>query len=48
MDKITHDGRTYIFGLPTKAILELVQWLIEKNARADNEDAHGYSVLICS
>lgn len=45
VDKITHDGRTYIFWAAYKGNLELVQWLVDQGAKADIEDAHGYTVL---
>jgi len=45
VDKITHDGRTYIFWAAYKGNLELVKWLVAQGARADIEDAHGYSVV---
>lgn len=45
VDKITHDGRTYIFWAAYKGNLELVKWLVDQGGRADIEDAHGYSVL---
>ena len=45
VDKITHDGRTYIFWAAYKGNLELVKWLVGQGARADIEDAHGYSVV---
>lgn len=45
VDKITHDGRTYIFWAAYKGNLEMVKWLVNQGARADIEDAHGYSVL---
>ena len=45
VDKITHDGRTYIFWAAYKGNLDMVKWLVDQGARADIEDAHGYSVL---
>jgi ankyrin repeat protein len=45
VDKITHDGRTYIFWAAYKGNLELVKWLVDQGARADIEDSHGYTVL---
>ena len=45
VDKMTHDGRTYIFWAAYKGNLEMMEWLVEKGARANIEDAHGYSVL---
>ena len=45
VDKLTHDGRTYIFWAAYRGNLELVAWLLEQGARADIEDAHGNSVI---
>jgi len=45
VDKLTHDGRTYIFWAAYKDNLEMMQWLVDRGARADMADAHGYSVL---
>ncbi|MEM1259259.1 MAG: ankyrin repeat domain-containing protein [Bacteroidota bacterium] len=45
VDKMTHDGRTYIFWAAYKGNLEMMQWLVDRGAKANIEDAHGYSVL---
>jgi len=45
VDKITHDGRTYIFWAAYRDNLEMMQWLVDQGAKANVEDAHGYSVL---
>jgi ankyrin repeat protein len=45
VEKLTHDGRTYIFWAAYKNNLEIMQWLVDRGARADVEDAHGYSVV---
>lgn len=45
VDKMTHDGRTYIFWAAYKGNLEMMQWLVDHGAKANIEDSHGYSVL---
>ncbi len=45
VDKITHDGRTYIFWAAYRDNLEMMQWLVDRGAKANIVDAHGYSVL---
>ncbi|MEM7711994.1 MAG: ankyrin repeat domain-containing protein [Cyanobacteria bacterium P01_A01_bin.68] len=45
VDKMTHDGRTYIFWAAYKGNLEMMQWLVDRGAKANIEDSHGYSVL---
>lgn len=45
VDKLTHDGRTYIFWAAYRDNLEIMQWLVDRGARADLVDAHGYSVV---
>ena len=45
VDKLTHDGRTYIFWAAYKDNMEIMQWLVDRGARADLEDSHGYSVV---
>ena len=45
VDKITHDGRTYIFWAAYRDNLEMMQWLVDRGAKANIEDAHGYTVL---
>ncbi len=44
-DKITHDGRTYLFWAAYKANLPVMQWLIENGAQTNMIDDHGYSIL---
>ena len=44
-NKLTHDGRTYIFWAVYKDNLELMNYLVEKGAKTDVIDSHGYSVL---
>lgn len=45
VNKITHDGRTYIFWAAYKGNLEMMNYLIENGARTDIIDSHGYSLL---
>jgi ankyrin repeat protein len=45
VNKITHDGRTYIFWAAYKGNLAMMQHLIDKGARMDIIDSHGYSVM---
>ena len=45
VNKITHDGRTYIFWAAYKNNVQLMNLLIEKGARMDVIDQHGYSLL---
>lgn len=46
VDKITHDGRTYIFWAAYKDNLSFVKYLVGQGARTDLVDEHGNSVLI--
>lgn len=41
VDKLTHDGRTYIFWAGSSGNAELVEYLIEKGAKLDAIDSHG-------
>lgn len=45
VDKLTHDGRTYIFWAAYRNNLGIMQHLVDKGAKANIEDSHGYSVL---
>jgi ankyrin repeat protein len=45
VNKLTHDGRTYIFWAASKGNVELMEYLIAKGAKADMVDNHGYSVI---
>ncbi|AXT58501.1 ankyrin repeat domain-containing protein [Aquimarina sp. AD1] len=45
VNKKTHDGRTYIFWAIYRDNLEMMQFLLEKGARTDIIDSHGYSLL---
>jgi ankyrin repeat protein len=46
VNKLTHDGRTYIFWAASKGNTELMEYLVSKGAKiAGQQDNHGYSVL---
>ncbi len=45
VNKLTHDGRTYIFWAAYKGNLEIMSHLISNGAKMDIIDDHGYSVL---
>ncbi len=45
VNKLTHDGRTYIFWAAYKDNLEMMEFLINKGAKTDIVDSHGYSVF---
>lgn len=45
VNKITHDGRTFIFWAAYKDNLPLMQHLLEQGAKTDIIDDHGYSLL---
>ncbi|RYY18340.1 MAG: ankyrin repeat domain-containing protein, partial [Chitinophagaceae bacterium] len=46
VNKLTHDGRTYIFWAASKGNTELMEHLVSKGAKvAGQQDNHGYSVL---
>ncbi|MEM9687324.1 MAG: ankyrin repeat domain-containing protein, partial [Bacteroidota bacterium] len=45
VNKLTHDGRTYIFWAAYKDNLELMKYLLSKGAKTDIIDSHGYSLL---
>ena len=45
VNKLTHDGRTYIFWAAYKDNLEMMQYLFDRGAKLDVIDSHGYSVL---
>lgn len=45
VNKITHDGRTYIFWAAYKGNLEMMKYLLKKGAKTDIIDSHGYSIL---
>ncbi|CDF81086.1 ankyrin [Formosa agariphila KMM 3901] len=45
VNKLTHDGRTYIFWAANKGNVELMEYLIKHGAKTDILDNHGYSLL---
>lgn len=45
VNKLTHDGRTYIFWAAYRDNLEIMKYLVDKGAKTDIIDSHGYSVL---
>ena len=44
-NKLTHDGRTYIFWAAYKGNVELMQYLLKKGAKTDIIDDHGNTIL---
>ncbi len=44
VNKLTHDGRTYIFWAAYRDNLEIMRFLVEKGAKTDIIDSHGYSI----
>ncbi len=45
VNKLTHDGRTYIFWAAYRGNIEMMQFLADKGAKTDIVDSHGYSLL---
>ena len=45
VNKLTHDGRTYVFWAAYKNNMEIMKYLVSKGAKTDIIDSHGYSVL---
>ncbi|MEM9679289.1 MAG: ankyrin repeat domain-containing protein [Bacteroidota bacterium] len=45
VNKLTHDGRTYIFWAAYKDNLDMMQYLVDQGAKTDIIDSHGYSLL---
>ena len=45
VNKKTHDGRTYIFWAAYKNNLELMKYLVSKDAKTNIIDDHGYTIL---
>ncbi|GEP49562.1 hypothetical protein FNO01nite_02340 [Flavobacterium noncentrifugens] len=45
VNKVTHDGRTYIFWAAYKGNVGLMQYLLDKGAKTDLLDDKGYTVL---
>lgn len=44
VNKITHDGRTYIFWAAYKGNTALMQYLLDKGAKTNVLDDHGYTI----
>jgi ankyrin repeat protein len=44
VNRRTHDSRTYIFWAASRGNLALMEYLVEKGARTDLKDSHGYSL----
>ncbi|WP_298517115.1 ankyrin repeat domain-containing protein [uncultured Kordia sp.] len=44
VNKLTHDGRTYLFWAIYRDNLEIMRFLVEKGAKTDLIDSHGYSL----
>lgn len=45
VNKITHDGRTYLFWAAYAGNTDLMEYLKKKGAKTDLHDDHGYTVL---
>lgn len=45
VNKLTHDGRTYIFWAAYKSNLEMMVYLVDNGAKTDIIDDHGNSVM---
>lgn len=45
VNKLTHDGRTYIFWAASRGNVELMQYLIEQGAKTDITDDKGNSII---
>lgn len=45
VNKLTHDGRTYIFWAAYKSNLEMMKYFHSEGAKTDIVDNHGYSLL---
>ena len=45
INKITHDGRTYLFWAAYKGNLPLVKYLLDEGASLDIVDDHGFTVM---
>ncbi|MFY0714962.1 ankyrin repeat domain-containing protein [Seonamhaeicola sp. NFXS20] len=45
VNKLTHDGRTYIFWAAYKGNDKLMEYLLEKGAKTNIKDDHGFTIL---
>lgn len=46
VDKITHDGRTYLMWAAYAGNLEIVKYLVSEGAKTDVIDQHGYTLFM--
>lgn len=44
VNKRTHDSRTYLFWAASRGYLDIMELLLDKGARTDLKDSHGYTV----
>ncbi|WP_316799565.1 ankyrin repeat domain-containing protein [Pedobacter frigidisoli] len=45
VDKLLHDGRTYLFTAASKGNVPVMEYLLKNGAKANLEDSHGFSPL---
>ncbi|MEO5685639.1 MAG: ankyrin repeat domain-containing protein [Chitinophagaceae bacterium] len=45
VNKLTHDGRTYLFWAANRGNLEIVEYLVSKGAKQNIEDTHGMTPI---
>ncbi|GAA3516346.1 ankyrin repeat domain-containing protein [Aquimarina addita] len=45
VNKLTHDGRTYIFWAAYRGNIKMMQFLVDNGAKTNIIDSHGYSLL---
>lgn len=45
VNKITHDSRNYIHWAASRGNVEVIEYLLSKGAKTNNQDSHGYSPL---
>lgn len=45
VNKLTHDARTYLFWAANKGNVAVMQYLIQKGAKVDIEDSHGFTPM---
>ncbi|MBE7170819.1 MAG: ankyrin repeat domain-containing protein [Williamsia sp.] len=45
VNKITHDGRTYVFWAANRGNIDIVEYLVSKGAKVNGEDSHGSTPL---
>lgn len=45
VNKLTHDGRTYLMWAAYAENLDMVKYLVEKGAKADVKGSHGYNAI---